>query len=162
MVRPHGSHYATIRLRVKFDRTSKNSGLIGIGLDIVVEHFRLVPNHDFAVRHIASQGEIMRAFTSFVAVMGIAASIAAAADVPPVPVTGRILQLNKPGAIAIEISVGRGDGLKIGDVFVVSRKDKRIGKVIVAKVDADQSTATIQEVANGEVIERGDQVIRQR
>lgn len=109
---------------------------------------------------LTDKGENMRYFLSFAAMLGIAISVAVAADVPPVPVEGRILQLNKPGAIAIEISVGSGDGLKAGDVLVVSRKNKPIGKVKLAKVEADRSTATITEVQAGEVIERGDRVIR--
>jgi hypothetical protein len=102
----------------------------------------------------------MRYFMSVAAVIGIATSVAVAADVPPAPVEGRILQLNKPGAIDIEISVGSGDGLKTGDVLVVSRKGKRIGKVKLAKVEADRSTATITEIGDKEVIERGDRIIR--
>ncbi len=103
----------------------------------------------------------MRYVMSVAAVIGIATSVAVAADVPPAPVEGRILQVNKPGAIEIEISVGSGDGLKTGDVLlVVSRKGKRIGRVKLAKVEADRSTAAITELGDEEVIERGDRVIR--
>lgn len=102
----------------------------------------------------------MRYVLSVTALIGIATSVAVAADVPPAPIEGRILQLNKPGTIVIEISVGSGEGLKTGDVLVVSRKDKRIGKVKLAKVAADRSTASITEIGDEEVIERGDRVIR--
>jgi hypothetical protein len=102
----------------------------------------------------------MRYVMSVAALIGIATSVAVAADVPPAPVEGRILQLNKPGTIDIEISVGSGDGLKTGDVLVVSRKGKRIGKVKLAKVEADRSTAAITDIADEEVIERGDRIIR--
>lgn len=97
---------------------------------------------------------------SVAAVFGIATSIAVAADAPPAPIEGRILQLNKPGAIDVEISVGSGDGLKAGDVLVVSRKGKRIGRVKLAKVEPDRSTALITEIGDEEAIERGDRVIR--
>jgi hypothetical protein len=59
----------------------------------------------------------MRYVISVAAGIGLATSVAVAADVPPAPVEGRILQLNKPGAIDFEISVGSGDGLKAGDVL---------------------------------------------
>jgi hypothetical protein len=102
----------------------------------------------------------MRYVMSVAVVIGLATSVAVAGEVPPAPIEGRILQLNRPGAIDIEISVGSGDGLKTGDVLVVSRNGKRIGKVKLAKVEPDRSTAAITELGDKEVIERGDRVIR--
>ena len=75
-----------------------------------------------------------------------------------VPVAGAILQLNKPGTILIEISIGSDDGLKTGDVFVVSRKDKRIGKLTITKCEPDRSTAKIIVVNDGETLQIGDPV----
>jgi hypothetical protein len=104
----------------------------------------------------------MRYVTRLMAVIGITMSVAIAAEAPPAQVEGRILLLNKPGGISIEITVGGGDGLKTGDVLVVSRNGKRIGKVKLAKVEADRSSATITEVEDGEVLQRGDRAIPQR
>lgn len=68
------------------------------------------------------------------------------------------MQLNKPGTILVEISIGSDDGLKTGDVFVVSRKDKRIGKLAITKCEPDRSTAKIIVVNDGETLQIGDQV----
>ena len=100
----------------------------------------------------------MKNIATLIAVLGLATSIVVAADKPNVPVAGAILQLNKPGTILIEISIGSDDGLKTGDVFVVSRKDKRIGKLTITKCEPDRSTAKIVVVNDGETLQIGDQV----
>ena len=72
------------------------------------------------------------------------------------------MQLNKPGTILVELSIGSDDGLKKGDIFVVSRKDKRIAKVRIAKCDPDRSTANIIHVQDGETLQTHDQVTNKR
>jgi hypothetical protein len=102
----------------------------------------------------------MKRITSIIALFGLVASVVAAADQEPIAVEAVLVALNKPGTILVEISVGSDDGIKTGEILVVSRKDKRIGKLKVARVAPDRSTATITDVDNGETLHAGDRVMR--
>ena len=104
----------------------------------------------------------MNSVASIIALVGLVASVAAAADLSPIPIEAVLMELNKPGTILVGISVGGDDGVKTGDIFIVLRKDKRIGKLKAAKVEPDLSTATIVEVEDGEALQRGDRVVRPR
>ena len=104
----------------------------------------------------------MNRVASIIALVGLVASVAVAADKQPAPIEGVLMELNKPGTILVAISLGRDDGVKTGEILVVLRKDKRIGKLKAARVELDQSTATIVDVEDGETLQKGDRVARLR
>jgi hypothetical protein len=104
----------------------------------------------------------MKMTASIVAFLGIVASISTAVGKQPVVVEGVLLQLNKPGTNAVEISVGKDDGVKIGDTLIVSRKDRRLGMLKVSKIGRDRSAASIVEIEKGVDLQTGDQVAIQR
>jgi hypothetical protein len=94
--------------------------------------------------------------------LGCIASMSLAADKQPVACEGVIMHLNKPGAIAVEVSIGSADGLKPGDILLVVRNEKRIGKLQIAKAEHDRSSATITAVEDGQSLKTGDRLRRPR
>jgi hypothetical protein len=104
----------------------------------------------------------MKSIATFIACLLLVASIAEAADKREFVVEGLVMQLNKPGTILIELSVGSDDGLKTGDVLVVSRKDKRIAEVKIARCESNRSTANIVSVKEGETLQAHDRVANKR
>jgi len=100
----------------------------------------------------------MKTIAPILAVITLAASVVAAADKRGLRVEGRILQVNKPGTILVEIGVGSGDGLKENDIVVVLRKDKQIAKLKITRCDADRSTARIVKLNDGETLQSGDHI----
>lgn len=100
----------------------------------------------------------MKNIVLIIAFLGADTSLVVAADKKDPAVEGAIVQLNQPGTILVEISVGSDDGLKTGDIFVVSRKDRRIGKLKIAMCEPDRSTAKIIDVHDGETLGVGDSV----
>jgi hypothetical protein len=62
----------------------------------------------------------------------------------------------------VEISVGRYDGVKLGDVFTVYRGRQQLGKLKITRVDKDLSTAKITDVKDTMKLQRGDLAIRNR
>lgn len=103
----------------------------------------------------------MKNIAAIIAFLGFAAS-AVAADNRNLAVVGIISQLNKPGTILVEITIGSDDGLKVGDILVVSRKGKQIGKVKIAKCEPDRSIAKIIDVQDGERLRTRDHVASKR
>lgn len=104
----------------------------------------------------------MKNIATLVACLGLAASLAAAADKRDAAVAGEILKLNRPGTILVELSIGGDDGLKTGDIFVVSRRDKRIAEVKIAKCESNRSIANIVSVQEGESLQTHDRVASKR
>ena len=104
----------------------------------------------------------MKTIAAFAACLGLAASLTLAADKRDAKVEGLIVQLNKPGTIVVELSIGSDDGLKQGDTVVVSRKGKPIAEVTVAKCEGARSTANIVSVQEGESLQVRDQVAKKR
>jgi len=84
------------------------------------------------------------------------------ADKRITPVEGRLLELNPPGSITVVISVGADDGVKSGDILMVSRNGTRVGRLKVRRVHRDRSTAAVIDVVNLPVLEVGDQVTNQQ
>lgn len=76
------------------------------------------------------------------------------------PAEGVIMQLNEPGSVVVEISVGSDDGLKCGDIVVVSRNQKRIGKLRIAKCESDVSQAVIISLEDQEALLTGDHIAK--
>lgn len=74
-------------------------------------------------------------------------------------ISGMIKELNTPGMITVEITVGEDDGVEKGDEFVVRRNKREVGKLIVISVHQDTAMANI--VAVDEKLERGDIVVRE-
>ena len=77
-------------------------------------------------------------------------------DDPGGAINGVITTLNKPGTIAVRISVGDADGVEKGDEFTVRRNKNEIGKLIVIDVDEDDAMANI--IAADIKLELGDNV----
>ena len=77
-------------------------------------------------------------------------------DDPGDAINGVITTLNKPGTIAVRISVGDADGVEKGDEFTVRRNKNEIGKLIVIDVDEDDAMANI--IAADIKLELGDNV----
>ena len=100
----------------------------------------------------------MKKIATFIVCLGLATTIAFGADKQSAPVQGEIVQLNKPGTILVELSVGADDGVKTGDTLIVSRKDKRIAKLKIAKCESNRSTANIVDVQAGESLQIHDRV----
>lgn len=78
-------------------------------------------------------------------------------DDPGDAINGVIATLNKPGTIAVRISVGDADGVEKGDEFTVRRNKDEIGKLIVFDVDEDDALANI--IAADIKLEIGDNVM---
>ena len=97
-----------------------------------------------------------------IAILGVAVSLVVAADKQGSAVEGVIVKLNEPGTILVEISIGSDDGLKPGDIFVVSRKEERIGKLKIATCEPDRATANIIDVHDGEMLQAGDRARSKR
>jgi len=97
-----------------------------------------------------------------IAFLGVAVSLAVAADKQGPAVEGVIVKLNEPGTILVEISVGSDDGLKTGDIFFVSRKERRIGKLKIATCEPDRAMANLIDVRNGETLRTGDRAKSKR
>ena len=72
-------------------------------------------------------------------------------------INGVIATLNKPGTIAVRITIGDADGVQKGDEFTVRRNNNEIGKLIVIDVDEDYAMANI--IAADVKLEIGDHVI---
>lgn len=100
----------------------------------------------------------MKNIAQVISLLGVAVSLVVAADRHVPAVEGMIVRLNEPGTILVEISVGIDDGLKTGDIFVVSRNEKLIGKLVIATCEPDRATANIIGVQNGETLRTGDRI----
>ncbi len=83
---------------------------------------------------------MMKAFIAAIGVLTVNVALPTGSDNA---IQGMIAKLNQPGAIAVQITVGAADGVQEGDVFVVKRQNKEIGKLLIIDVDEDTSTANI-------------------
>lgn len=88
---------------------------------------------------------------------GLIASTVFAADKG---VIGEITQLNKPGAIVVQISIGRKAGVKTGDIMIVKHRQTRVGMLKVTSVESDHSLAAITEVEGHATLQIGDEVTK--
>lgn len=97
---------------------------------------------------------MLKAFMAAIAIftVNLAPSIG-----PDNEINGMIEKLNKPGTIAVQITVGDADGVQQGDKFVVQRKKKDIGKLLIIHVDEETAMANIIAVDNK--LEIGDLVV---
>jgi hypothetical protein len=84
--------------------------------------------------------QMMKAFIAAIGVLTVNVALPTGSDNA---IQGMIAKLNQPGAIAVQITVGAADGVQEGDVFVVKRQNKEIGKLLIIDVDEDTSTANI-------------------
>ena len=98
---------------------------------------------------------MMKAFIAAIAVFTVNLALPAGSDNA---IQGLISNLNQPGAISVQITVGADDGVKEGDEFVVKRQNKEIGKLLVIDIDEDSSTANI--IAAEKHLKTGDLVAR--
>ncbi len=80
--------------------------------------------------------------------------------VPADTIHGVLMQHNAAGLIAVQISVGEADGVEIGDIFVVKRNSKWIGKLKVSQLREQTAVASI--ISAPEPFERGDLVVMSR
>lgn len=74
------------------------------------------------------------------------------------PVTCVLLQLNEPGTIEVEVSVGLDDGITLGDKLDAIQDGEVVGKVEIIQAEASRSKAHIIEVVPGKALDRGDTV----
>lgn len=72
-------------------------------------------------------------------------------------IQGMIAELNQPGAIAVQITVGAADGVQEGDEFLVKRKNTEIGRLLV--IDVYEDTALANITAADKILKRGDLVV---
>lgn len=75
---------------------------------------------------------------------------------PPirVPVTCVLTVLNKPGTVEVEVSVGLGDGIKLGDKLYAMQDGQTVGTVEITQAADSRSIARILEVAPGKSLKR--------
>lgn len=92
--------------------------------------------------------------TSFAGIV-LVASIAIGADTR-VSVEGIIVQLNEPGTINVEISIGSDDGVNMGDTFVVMRDNDRLGQLKIFEVTPDRASAKISRLKDAKSLRKGD------
>jgi serine/threonine protein kinase len=74
------------------------------------------------------------------------------------PVTCVLLELNKPGTVEVEVSVGFEDGIRPGDKLDAIHEGQIVGKVEITRAEASRSKARIIEVVPGKALDIGAKV----
>lgn len=74
------------------------------------------------------------------------------------PVSCVLLELNKPGTVEVEVSVGFEDGIRPGDKLNAIHEGQIVGKVEIIRAEASRSSARIIEVVPGKALDRGAKV----
>jgi hypothetical protein len=75
------------------------------------------------------------------------------------PLEGKVLVVNKDYNFAV-ISLGNKDGVKVGDVFSIYRKDKLVGDVKVEKVHDSMAAAGFVSSEIKDKVGEGDKVVQ--
>lgn len=90
---------------------------------------------------------------------GKGAKPGASVSTPKGPLQGKVLVVNKEYKFAV-INLGKNEGVKIGDVFTVSRSGKKLGQIKVAKVHDTMSAADFLDAKLMDLIKEDDSVIK--
>lgn len=97
---------------------------------------------------------MLKALIAAIAILTVNLSLS---EGPDNAIKGVIAKLNKPGTIAVQITVGDADGVQEGDEFIVQRKNQEIGTLII--IDVDEQTAMANIIAVDDKLEIGDLVV---